>query len=219
MAEETPGYKKYKGRTTGLNRREVRAGRRVGKAGRKTVTKEEAGQAMKDVDISGTEWRKASDRTGPRAGGGIVVSKETGQAITGKVKLPDGSYATYVRGKRVRANDAKPKPKPKPAPSGGTSGGGGGGQTPTPPPSGSNTDTPRPRVDIANYQVPEPNRRQMAMNRGRNLKRRGRGGPVTNPVSMSAYNPKDGETRTIQRAGRNVRQRYNAAQKTWVDIG
>ena len=92
---------KAKGRkVSGLTKKQVAAGRRVGKAGRSTITKKESKAAAKNIDISQTQWKKASERTGPRAKGGIVVDK-SGKPITGTVKMANGRTATYVRGKRV----------------------------------------------------------------------------------------------------------------------
>lgn len=104
---ETPRAGRYKkqrakGRkVVGLTKKEVAKGRRVGKAGRASITKKERKAAYKNKDIGDTKWVKASERTGPRAKGGIVVDKTTGKPITGTVKLPSGKTATYVRGKRV----------------------------------------------------------------------------------------------------------------------
>jgi len=101
----------YKGRKTrDLTRKQVAQGRRVGKAGRSSIGKKEAKAAMKSIDIRDTTWKKASERTGPRAKGGIVVGKD-GKPITGTVTLASGKKATYVRGKRVAAKKAAAKPR------------------------------------------------------------------------------------------------------------
>ena len=110
---------KYKGKTRDLTKKQVAAGRRVGKAGKRTIGKKEAKRAMKAIDIRETSWKKAETRTGPRARGGIVVDR-AGKPITGTVTLASGKTATYVRGKRVRAVPKK---------GGGGSGAGGGGGT------------------------------------------------------------------------------------------
>jgi len=92
---------KAKGRkVSGLTKKQVAAGRRVGKAGRSSITKKESKAAAKNIDISQTRWKAPSERTGPRAKGGIVVDK-SGKPITGTVKMANGRTATYVRGKRV----------------------------------------------------------------------------------------------------------------------
>lgn len=115
---------KYKGKTRDLTKKQVAAGRRVGKAGKASIGKKEVKRAMKSIDIRDTTWKKAETRTGPRAKGGIVVGKD-GKPITGTVTLASGKTATYVRGKRVRA---VPQKKSK---GGGSMGGGsrGGGTT------------------------------------------------------------------------------------------
>lgn len=92
----------YKGKTTNLTKKQVAGARRVGKAGKSGVGKKEAARAMKSVSISDTTWRKASERTGPRAKGGLLVGKD-GKPVTGTVTLASGKKATYVRGKRVQA--------------------------------------------------------------------------------------------------------------------
>jgi len=97
---------RYKGKTRNLTQKQVARGRRVGKAGKRTVGKKEAKQAMKTIDIRDTTWKKASERTGSRAKGGIVVGKD-GKPITGTVTLASGKTATYVRGKRVAARGSR----------------------------------------------------------------------------------------------------------------
>jgi hypothetical protein len=113
----------YKGKTTNLTKKQVAGGARVGKAGKATVGKQEARKATKTrIDISETSWKSASERTGPKAKGGIVVGKD-GKPITGTVTLASGKTAVYVRGKRVRATTpaktakkTPPKAPPKPPP-------------------------------------------------------------------------------------------------------
>jgi len=115
---------KAKGRkVAGLTKKQVAAGRRVGKAGRSTITKKESKAAAKNIDISQTRWKAPSERTGPRAKGGIVVDK-SGKPITGTVKMANGRTATYVRGKRVTY-----KAKPASRGRGGGTGGSGGKTT------------------------------------------------------------------------------------------
>lgn len=98
----------YKGKTRNLTEKQVAAGRRVGKAGKAKVGAKTAKRAMSEVKIQNTTWKKASERTGPRAKGGILLNKD-GKPVTGTVTLASGAKATYVRGKRVAAQ--KPKPK------------------------------------------------------------------------------------------------------------
>lgn len=119
MAPKNEKWKKA-GKTLNLTKKQVAAGRRVGKAGQAKVRAGEVKKARKAVSISDTTWRKASERTGPRAKGGVLVGKD-GKPVTGTVTLASGAKATYVRGKRVAA--AKPKPR-----GGGGAGGGGGGR-------------------------------------------------------------------------------------------
>lgn len=113
---------KYKGKTTNLTKKQVAAGRRVGKAGQSRVGKKTAQRAMKEVKIQDTTWKKASERTGPRAKGGILVNKD-GKPVTGTVTLASGKKATYVRGKRVAAV------KKTTGGRGGSGGSGGGGMS------------------------------------------------------------------------------------------
>lgn len=108
MAPKNEKWKKA-GKTLNLTKKQVAAGRRVGKAGQSKVRAGEVKQARQEVKIQDTTWKKASERTGPRARGGILLNKD-GKPVTGTVTLASGAKATYVRGKRVAA--AKPKPKP-----------------------------------------------------------------------------------------------------------
>lgn len=104
---------KKAGKTLNLSKKQVASGTRVGKAGKATVSRKEAKQATKAVSISDTTWKKASERTGPRAKGGVLVDKD-GKAVTGTVKLASGKTATYVRGKRVAAAQPTSKPAAQP---------------------------------------------------------------------------------------------------------
>ena len=210
---------KYKGKTTDLSKKQVAGARRVGSAGRSGVGKKEAKAAMKSVSISDTTWKKASERTGPRAKGGILVGKD-GKAITGTVTLASGKKATYVRGKRVQAAY-----KPTKSPSGG-----GGKKIPT------TRVAPSVRGEGGAGSVRPSGasltpRQQSAALRGEAAARRSnkpKGASAMTSSTIRAVGmapprpntsaPKAGERRTRIVNGRQIVEKWDATKNRWVPL-
>jgi hypothetical protein len=87
-------------KTRNLSAQQMRQAKRiVGKKRTEKVTGLELFGAAKPVDIGTTKWLEAKDRGG-KGRGGLLVN-QSGQAVTGTVKLPSGQSAMYVRGKRI----------------------------------------------------------------------------------------------------------------------
>lgn len=63
------------------------------------VTAKERKASQDFVNIGTTKWLTASERGG-KGRGGLLVD-QSGNPVTGTVKLPSGQSATYVRGKRI----------------------------------------------------------------------------------------------------------------------
>lgn len=222
---------KYKGKTTNLTKKQVTAGKRVGSAGKPGIKKAEAKKATSTkINISDTSWKSASERTGPRAKGGIVVGKD-GKPITGTVTLASGKTATYVRGKRVQAAAKKTAP-PKRTGGGGSTG---KGTTATPKSvsdfSGStSTSTKSSGPNLTPRQIAAARRGESAARRTGQSYQSGKPGSSARGASVVRATgqapstvspkkmPKNGETRTVKRGRVTAIERYNASTGKWMTV-
>lgn len=93
MATQKKGWDRF-GKTTNLTEKQKATGSRAGGG---KISKAERYMATKGggVNISNTEWKQ---------GVGLVNKSDQSTKITGRVKLPSGEVANYVRGKRIVAS-------------------------------------------------------------------------------------------------------------------
>lgn len=106
----------WRGKDRNLTTEQAARARRLTGGGRsQAITDEErTAAASNQVDVGTTKWMTAKERGG-KGRGGLAVGAD-GKAITGTVKMPDGSSVQYVRGKRIGVLPAKAE---KPAAAGG----------------------------------------------------------------------------------------------------